>query len=111
MNFDSGQTDSFKCIENCDACMSISGGVNNDTVESTECLLNFIYYCALMVRLKAFNLKVQFLCRVLNKSDKIGLCFFTVNIRLANAEHIDIGSVYNKNFFHEYKYPFQIESF
>ena len=84
--------------------MRIRAGVEHNSVRLAVCLLNGIHQIALMVGLEAFDRMAAALCKIGHLFHKLGIGIFAVNIRLADAEHIQIRAVDYKDF-HAIPYP------
>ncbi len=97
MDFNRRQGNGFERIENCNARVSISGGVYDYPVELAESRLNFINYAAFVIGLKKLHLNALFSGIIVYHCAKVGIGVFAVDIWLPDAEHVDIGSVYYKD--------------
>ena len=93
MDFDGGQGDSLKRIENGDGCVGIGGWIDDDAVEFAQCLLNPIDENALVVGLADIDGETEFRRGVLDESDERGVVLLAVDIRFADAKHVEIRAV------------------
>ena len=78
--------------------MGIGAGVYYYSVDISVGFLNFVYQIALMVRLVKAHLCSARGAEVLNFPAEVGIGRAAVDFRLADAEHIEIRSVYNQYF-------------
>ena len=82
-------------IEKCDACMGIGTGIDYDSVYFSICFLDFIHKISLMVGLTAYGLDLTSLRMLPNQLQKRLIALRTVQRRLADPKHIEVGPVQN----------------
>ena len=94
VDLDGGDGDGLEGIEDRYARMRVSGRVDDDAVDLAVGLLDLVDDAALVVGLEDLDL-VKALCgtRLLANLDQAVVVVAAVDARLANAEHVEVGSV------------------
>ena len=100
MDLDCGNADGLECIENGNAGMRICRRIDDDTFKYTVCRLDHVNDLALVVRLKEGDAVSKLLGRRADKGLQRVEILLSVNVRLADAKHIQIRSVDNE-YFHD----------
>ena len=95
MHFNGGYLHSAYRVGDSDACMGLAACVYYDTVVHTERVLYLVDDRALAVSLKALDHRFT-LAVVLDKVYKVAVGGGAVDLRLAFAEHVKVGTVDNK---------------
>ena len=83
----------YAFIKIAEGCDNRCCGIDNNTVHFTVGLLNGIHNSALMVGLKLGHLDIKILCPLIQESQKIGKCLFSVNTGFTDTQHIQIRSI------------------
>lgn len=99
MDLNGGDGDGFESVQDGHAGVRVSGRVDDDAVDLAVGLLDLVDDTALVVGLKDFDI-VKTLCgtRLLANLDQAVVVIATVDARLANAEHVEVGTVDNECF-------------
>ena len=94
MNLDGRDGDGFERVQDGHARMRVGGRVDDDAVDLAVGLLDLVDDAALVVRLEDLDL-VEALCgaRFLADLDQAAVVVAAIDARLANAEHVEVGSV------------------
>ena len=100
VDFDRGDCHRLERVQNRNACVGVSRGVNHNPVKLTVGFLDFVNNVALVVRLEALHLTVELFRPFPYQRKEHLVSLSAVDFRLANAEHIDIGPVDYQNVFH-----------
>lgn len=93
MDFDGGQGDGFQSVEYGDGRVGVGGWIDDDAVKFAQCLLNPIDENALVVGLADIDGETEFRRGVLDESDERGVVLLAVDIRFADAKHVEIRAV------------------
>lgn len=98
MDLDGGDTNCLERIENRDARMRVSGGVDNDAAEDAVRLLNHIDKLALMVALlNNYVVKARIAPGFMADVHKRVVRLRSIDVGLAYAQHVEIGPVQYKD--------------
>lgn len=94
MDLDGGDGDGFEGVEDRHAGVRVGSRVDDDAVDLAVGLLDLVDDAALVVGLEDLDL-VKTLCgtRLLANLDQAVVVVAAVDARLANAEHVEVGSV------------------
>ena len=93
MDFDGGQGDGLQCVEDGDGRVGVGGWVDDDAVKFAKSLLNPIDENALVVGLANIDGKAELCCGLLDEGDERGIVLLAVDIRFADAKHVEIWAV------------------
>lgn len=99
VDLDGGDGDGLKGVQDRHACVRVSRRVDDDAVDVAVCLLDLVDDAALVVGLEDLDL-VKALCGagLLADLDQAVVVVAAVDARLANAEHVEVGSVDDESF-------------
>ena len=78
--------------------MGIGGGVDDDAVHLAVSPLDFIHKVTLVIGLVLFHLQALGAGGFIQQPQKIGEGVFTVDTRLPDAQHVQVGAVDDQNF-------------
>ena len=78
--------------------MGIGGGVDDDAVHLAVCPLDFVHKVTLVIGLVLFHLQALGAGSFIQQAQKVGEGVFTVDTRLPDAKHIQVGAVDDQNF-------------
>ena len=94
VDLDGGDGDGLEGVEDCDARVRVGGRVDDDAVDLTVSLLDLVDDAALVVGLEDFDLvkALRGAC-LLADLDQAVVVVAAVDARLANAEHVEVGTV------------------
>jgi hypothetical protein len=93
MDFDGGQGDGLQGVQYGDGCVGIGGWIDDDAVEFAQCLLNPINENAFVVGLTDIDGEAELRRGLLDEGDERGIVLLAVDIRFANAKHVEIRAV------------------
>ena len=93
MDFDGGQGDSFERVQYSDGRVGVGGWIDDDAVEFAQCLLNPIDKNAFVVGLADIDGEAERRRGLLDEGDERGVVLLAVDIRFADAKHIEIRAV------------------
>lgn len=98
MHLDGGDSNGLERIENRDARMRVSGGVDNDAAKDAVGLLNHIDKLALVVALLNNNVvKARLASGFMADVHKRVVRLRSIDVGFAYAQHVEIGSVQYKD--------------
>lgn len=99
VDLDGGDGDGLEGVQDRHARVRVSRRVDDDAVNLAVCLLDLVDDAALVVGLEDLDL-VEALCGagILADLDQAVVVVAAVDARLANAEHIEVGSVDDESF-------------
>ena len=99
VDLDGGDGDGLEGVQDRHARVRVSRRVDDDAVDLAVCLLDLVDDAALVVGLEDLDL-VEALCGagLLADLDQAVVVVATVDTRLANAEHVEVGSVDDESF-------------
>lgn len=99
VDLNGGDGDGFERVQDGHARMCVGRRVDDNAVDLAVGLLDLVDDAALVVGLEDFDL-VKTLCgtRLLANLDQAVVVIATVDARLANAEHVEVGTVDNECF-------------
>ena len=95
---DRGNGHCFQCVENRNRGVSVGGGIDDDAVEFSVCLLDFVNYCTFVIGLEKLAIDAVFGAGVFDQRAESGKILLAVDVGLAKPQHIEIGAVYYKKF-------------
>ena len=78
--------------------MGIGGGVDDDAVHLAVCPLDFVNKVTLVVGLVLLHFQTLGAGGFIQQAQKVGESVFTVDTRLPDAKHIQVGAVDDQNF-------------
>ena len=78
--------------------MGIGGGVDDDTVHLAVSPLNFVHNVPFVVGLVLLHFQTLGAGGFVQQAQKVGESVFTVDTRLPDAKHIQVGAVDDQNF-------------
>ena len=99
VDLDGGDCDGLEGVQDRHAGVRVSRRVDDDAVDLAVCLLDLVDDAALVVGLEDLDL-VEALCGacLLADLDQTVVVVAAVDARLANAEHVEVGSVDDESF-------------
>ncbi len=93
MDFDGGQGDGFQRVQYGDGRVGVGGRIDDDAVEFAQCLLNPIDENALVVGLADIDDEAELRRGLLDEGDERGVVLLAIDIRFADAKHVEIWAV------------------
>ena len=96
MHLDRRDADGFERVEDGDAGVRICGGVYDDAVYSPVSALYRVDYGALVVGLEKLTLDAELGTARADVLYEVGVCASAVDLRLAYAEKVEVGAVYDE---------------
>ena len=96
VHLDGGDADGLERVENGDAGVGVGGGVYDDAVDALICALDGVDYRALVVGLEELAVDAELGAAGADLVDEVEIGAPAVNLRLAYAEKVDVGAVYNE---------------
>lgn len=94
VDLDGGDGDGFERVQDGHARVRVGGRVDDDAVDLAVSLLDLVDDAALVVGLEDLDLvETLFSARLLADLDQTVVVVAAVDARLANAEHVEVGSV------------------
>ena len=99
MDFNRGDLHRLESVKESDGCVGVCTRIDDDAVDLLEiCLLDVIDQIALMIALEALDLYPLALAVGCDHGDQVIVSGSTVDIRLPDAEHVEVRSVKHKYF-------------
>ena len=97
VDLDAGDGDCLEGVKNCNRGVRVGGGVHDDAVVRPKGGLDLVDDCALVVALIALDIpKAGFCGGCLASAHQGGVVSLSIDVRLANAKHIDVRAVNHK---------------
>ena len=98
MHLDGGEPHGFQGVEDGDGGVGVGGGVQDDGVGGAVGALDLGDDVSFAVGLKEGDLDAEIGGGALDAADEGGVIRFAVEVGLANAEHVDVRTVDDRNF-------------
>ena len=93
-----GDGNGFQGVQNGHGGMGIGGGVDDDAVHLAVCPLDFVHNVPLVVGLVLLHFQTLGAGGFIQQAQKVGESVFTVDTRLPDAQHVQVGAVDDQNF-------------